>query len=959
MTKKHKWHDYKEEKPSEEEEVEVKKEGVATKYLGNIELQPILGFLQKYGWVFLLLIVIFASVWFRAYPIYLPITDDWAENSVENFYRSQVTAQVRSQYPNLPEENMQTLVNTEYEKVKQSNQKVMQQQIETTSKQFKERMKDDTGQTYLLAIDPWLMYGYARNYVENGHWGDELINGESRYTLRNGREGQNAGFRMLPFLMVINHKMMNIFTDASVLAAAFYIPLILITLAAIAAFFIGRKIGGNMGAVTAGVVVGIHAALLNRTAAGFSDTDNIIAFGEMLTVAVFVLAFSEKDERNKWIYTILAGLVMGLYANAHQSWWHIFDFLVGALGIWLVYQAWIHHKEFAKGLTKFVNISEIKKIWQLGIGFVVATWIAGATFAIFRSGTFALQKMITEPFLEPLAFLARKEVAITTIWPNVLTTVAELNRISMNTIISQIGGRLLFILSIIGIIFLLLRKEDGKRKYLFYGVLLAFWYIGALYAATTSVRFVAFLVPAFALGIAAFVAFTYEYSSKVASRNLNLMPIVTKTVVIVLVIVIIFMPLAKAANSTARSEVPSMNDAWYDALLKIQHDSDDGIITSWWDFGHWFVAVGQRRVTFDGGDQGERIHWAGRTLREDNETQSVGILRMLNCAQEKAPHRLSEMLGSTIKTDVQAIDILYSIFSLDKDEAKEVYLENGLTEAEAEEMLSLTHCEDLIKQYYITSEDMIGKAGVWAHFGSWDFHKAAMFNQVKNKEYVEGVTILKEDFNISDDNADKIYYDIQSNTGDQWISPWPGYLSGVKGCSQEAEKLSCIQSLQGQQIKFEVDLDTMTVTLPGNKDVVPDSIVYPTEDSTVEKELTGKKAGFSIVLIPSGNGYNSLLASPQLANSIFTRTFFMEGHGLKHFRKFDDRTGVTGVRIITWTVDWEGGEPNKPYYQEPEVVVEEVEEIEEEPIEEVNETVEETTENSTEEPSNITESDEE
>ena len=35
-----------------------------------------------------------------------------------------------------------------------------------------------------------------------------------------------------------------------------------------------------------------------------------------------------------------------------------------------------------------------------------------------------------------------------------------------------------------------------------------------------------------------------------------------------------------------------MNDAWYDTLSKIRNEApQDIVITSWWDFGHWFKAV--------------------------------------------------------------------------------------------------------------------------------------------------------------------------------------------------------------------------------------------------------------------------------------------------------------------------------------------------------------------------------
>ena len=48
---------------------------------------------------------------------------------------------------------------------------------------------------------------------------------------------------------------------------------------------------------------------------------------------------------------------------------------------------------------------------------------------------------------------------------------------------------------------------------------------------------------------------------------------------------------------------------------------------------------------------------------------------------------------------------------------------------------------------------------------------------------------------------------------------------------------------------------------------------------------------------------------PKLAGSMFTRLFFFNGHGLKHFNLFSDKTQVTGGKIQAWKVDWEEGKP--------------------------------------------------
>ena len=65
----------------------------------------------------------------------------------------------------------------------------------------------------------------------------------------------------------------------------------------------------------------------------------------------------------------------------------------------------------------------------------------------------------------PLGFAKLKEVGITTIWPNVFTTVAEQNPASLNNVINQVGlGEFFFFLiALMGITLTLTRKERCGR----------------------------------------------------------------------------------------------------------------------------------------------------------------------------------------------------------------------------------------------------------------------------------------------------------------------------------------------------------------------------------------------------------------------------------------------------------------------------------------------------------------
>ena len=464
---------------------------------------------------------------------------------------------------------------------------------------------------------------------------------------------------------------------------------------------------------------------------------------------------------------------------------------------------------------------------------------------------------------------------------------------------------LLLLPVLLGMVKVLYYKEDVKVAY---PLILSLWLVSTAYAFTKGIRFALLIAPPFAIGIGSSFGNIYKNVSKWINKGINLNIKLSGLVVFIVLCLFLLTPLSKA-ESIARNEVPSMNDAWYNALTKIKDNTQDAIITSWWDFGHWFVAIAERRVTFDGGDQGKRIHWVGRTLRTDDEAESIGVLRMLNCAQETAPKKLDEFTGDSL----ESMNILYEIFPIsERDEAVRKYRELGLSEEEIEVIIEYTHCEDLIPNFYITSQDMVGKAGVWGHFGSWDFKKASMFFNTKKLSRVDGVKYLVENFDLDETNAEDIYTDIQTKDPDRWIAPWPGYLTPIRGCDRDGEKIICNAHLQGNQFSIEITANTAKIM---GTEIVPNSLVFATPNGITEQKFEGEKVGFSVVLIPDGEDYKFVLADPLQAAGMFTRMFYLEGHGLECFKKFDDRVDPTNQRIITWEVDFECMQSNKVFFQ--------------------------------------------
>ena len=267
-------------------------------------------------------------------------------------------------------------------------------------------------------------------------------------------------------------------------------------------------------------------------------------------------------------------------------------------------------------------------------------------------------------------------------------------------------------------------------------------------------------------------------------------------------------------------------------------------------------------------------------------------------------------------------------------------MNEGLDEEEANSVLEFSHCippED----YFITSYDMIGKSGVWAHFGSWNFDRSLVYNTLKKKEYKDdlekSISFLQERFNYTKENSESIYYDVQSIQDDaeanSWIAPWPSY-AGSTGCSKTKEDKVICGIGQGAQV--EIDVKTLQSDIQTSQGVMhPNEVVLPLENGSYKKRRFNNTVGLSLTLIPQGDGnYQALILSPELASSMFTIMFYLNGHGLKHFEKFSDTTDITGGRIIVWKVNWQGNSTNllETYMPEPIVEDELLEEAEKEEI---------------------------
>jgi dolichyl-phosphooligosaccharide-protein glycotransferase len=835
--------------------------------------KKIIEFWKKYYLtiIVLLLIPMFLAGFFRAYTYDLPITESWAEQTVVGNIQAQVGNNILQQYPEIDQQTYNNLITQQTNLYLKENSAQINQQINSLSQQIKSQYQDDSGQTYLLAIDPYHYYRQAQNILENGHVGDEIIDGElidDHMIAPNGKKTSNS---LHPWIGATFYKISSIFGNDSLMKSFFAIPMIFAILSIIPVFFITRRVSNNLGGLVAGILLAISPVFLGRTPAGFSDTDVYNIFFPLMISWLFLESFilRYKEKKKKSLYAGLAGLFTGIFAFAWEGWWYIFDFIIASMILYLIYIIFKHKKKFHKTL-------KVKNVITTGLTYLASSIIFVIIFTGFKTTIDAIKG--------PLSFLFIKSAAHTNLWPNVYTTVAELGDTSLSNVINTLGGQLLFLLVILGILIFFIKKS--KKQYdIKYGLFLGIWFIGTLYGSLGGLRFSMFLVPVYAIALGILTGKTYDFITKKLSKSLELNKKFTGIILILLITVMFISPI-KSAHNTAEHEVPQMSDAWYNTLTKIKQETpENAIINSWWDFGHWFKAIADRKVTFDGASQNTpQAHWIGKVLLTDNEEEAIAILRMLDCGANDA----YDLLLKEIDNPLQTKQILDEILLLNENQARNVLTQHT---DNPNNILEKIFCNPP-ENYFITSEDMVSKSGVWAHFGSWDFEKALAYNIIKSNTKEIAIQKLKDELTYSEEEAQSIYRQLNGLTereANVWIAPYPSY-SNIGNCQNQNNTIICENGAIIKDNQAYVNTNNGQIQI---KSFRIDNQIYNSNEGSEE----------AAIAYDSRNSI-AILMQPELLESMFTELFFFESQYLNHFELFDHQVGINNFDIYVWKTKW-------------------------------------------------------
>jgi dolichyl-diphosphooligosaccharide--protein glycosyltransferase len=500
---------------------------------------------------------------------------------------------------------------------------------------------------------------------------------------------------------------------------------------------------------------------------------------------------------------------------------------------------------------------------------------------------------------EPFGALQLQSATQSSAYPNVFISVGELQIPGAGTVVADVGGIFPFAFGILGLLMIFwnlrikkakVKKAKGKNKppkkdrkprrgqksrrkeepketkseqkgfggivppekrsnYLYYAILFSVWIIITAVAFTKGVRFVELFSLPIALCAGIFVGVIADYLKTQIERP------VYQYIAMALVLVLVSYGPVSSAYAVSNSVVPGTDDAMVNTLTWVKNNTpSNAVMTSWWDYGHLFAVKADKGVTFDGGSQNNaRAYWVGKALSTNNEALSAGILKMLASSGDNGYTAVENYTNNTGKT----VEIIDKILVVDKNSAQNILTSQyGMTTQQAQNVLQYTHPSNPTPDLFVTSLDMVSKAGWWSYFGNWNF-------DTKN-------------------STNSIYSMAQANATSE------NNAITIQGENNVTVVINGTNVTGGLQV--------------GKKVVQPHRLIIVSNGTTAVDTVVNNQSSFSILVVKQDDNLITVAMSKELEDSMFTRLFFMQGAGLTHF-KLAHKEPAEGIsEVMVWNV---------------------------------------------------------
>ncbi len=572
-------------------------------------------------------------------------------------------------------------------------------QLDDQAEGSKEKYQDKNNQTFLSELDCWHWARYTENSLKYGHPWDKVEGNKKIDSLMLSPFGAEIIWpQFLFYFSAFLYRIFSLVWPIPLFTFLFYLPLFFTSGLLLVLFIFCRRYWGQSTALIACLAVGLSAIFINRSSAGWFDTDILNLIFPLLIIWGYLAAQNAQNTKAKVFWFALSSFWLGLFCSTWLFWWFIYFIIIfyECVSCFL-----IPDEKFSRRILRVSLFSLASGIW-------IFVFCRGEPFSALP------RQFFSSLFLN--------DTGAGSVWPNTFSTVAELRKIGFLQIGSLIGSAPLFFFGIASIALLLIRikrYEGFKQRAI---TLLASWFLLMLFACTKGSRFVMFLL--IPLGI----SFGWIMEELVSGQRK--MKGLFSNLLIAGVLLLALVPLVKSAAKEARENFPLMNRKWYSVLEHLKLNTPEGsVINSWWDYGDWFTSVSQRPVIFDGHTQEyPQAYWMGRVLLADNEEEAMAILRMLN----NSANRPFDIINQHLRNPYKSLFILKKALASPRDSGR--ILSAYLPPDTAEEIGKMLLAKPKHKAYFVVDYSMPSKMEAISYLGNWDAAKVYQRKDLKQRK---------------------------------------------------------------------------------------------------------------------------------------------------------------------------------------------------------------------------------
>lgn len=821
-----------------------------------------------------LIAVVGLNLYFRSFPITFPQLKAQARVIIDKSIQQMAMREVQQKFPQFYSTAKDEIVRTRIAEYKKQNRRIIQVQVQDLYRQLKNKYQDDTGQTYLMELDCWNWGRYVENVVKFGYPGDQIIGGRQwdLYMLA------PSGFFMfwqnfLYYVSAFLYNVFSVFKEVPLFQFLFYLPLFFTFLFIAVLYLFSFRYSGSLGATLTCLFVGLAPIFLPRSCAGWFDMDILNLLFPLLVTWAYVAAYRSHSLKYRLCWICFSGFWVGIFCYTWTHWWFIFLIIIIYGFIYVLYAifAYVYLKKASKDFLMIHTIS----------------LVSFSLFSLFWCIIFSGSEPLNILYKQIKNALMLNKPLMSSIWPNVYSTVGELRGASLLEVANAAGGMWIFTAAMLSILILCIRallgkiKSEEKRIAI---LILAIWFIAMFFASSRGVRFVVFLLIPLGISLGWIMNDAYTYFKN--RKN------IWAASAVMLFFILLGCIFADRAYNASRGIFPLMDDTWYKILNIIKEKTPPNtILNSWWDFGDWFKVVSKRRVIFDGQSQGTpQAYWMAKAMLTNNEDEAVSILRMLNNGGNKA----FEIIDEHLRDNLLSVLLLENALLVPAERRRDA-LQKFLPESVVENVNKILSYNPA-RADFVVDYTMPYKMPAISYLGNWNFSKVYIAQNFDKKEKSQIIEHLK---NLGRDEQEiqRFYQEaflISNKKNDEWLSHRLQFYGSLAKGREE-----------GGIVSFENGFayNVKEGVIQSNNHQIPRSLFLLTDDGLTESVYPNANVIYSVLIFKGEDDYKSILLDPELGRSMFVRLYFLNGKGLKYFKPFvDAQEGNNYIRVfdIVW-----------------------------------------------------------